>query len=108
MLLPKAGGRTPLATFNHRTTLEMHGGVRRISSDIVVDQRSEPTYYTYTLALVMNFNSILVKTKLFRGLPTARSRLHELDEAGFLQELIAQAALKHSMKASASAVRGHW
>jgi len=41
-------GRPPLATFNHRITLEMHGGVRRISSDIVVDQRSEPTYDTYT------------------------------------------------------------
>ena len=72
----KSGGRTelvPLATFNHRITLEMHGGVRRISPDIVVDQRFEPTYYP--LALVLNFNSTLVKTKHSGDLPTARCTL---------------------------------
>jgi hypothetical protein len=56
----KSVRRTSLAAFHHRTTPEMDGGVRRISSGITVDQRAEQNYYA--LALVMNFNSILVKT----------------------------------------------
>lgn len=70
----------------------MDGGVRRISSDIAVDQRAEQNYYA--LALVMNFNSILVKTIYSGDYPQHGARLPELGEPGLVQEVIAQAGVE--------------